>query len=545
METNNPAKRTHLLIAAGLAILTLVLLLATNADTGVTWDEPAYIGAAESYMNWYERIFTQPGKMLSQEGIDKYWSANHEHPPLDKIWSGLVWALTRHITDDLTAHRLGNILLAAGLVAMLYLLIAEYYGWKAGLIAAGLLMSLPRFFFHAHLASLDVPAAVMTFAVIFVFWKTKDRPGLGSTIALGVVWGLAVATKINAVFVMPALLLWVLIFQREKDLILNLVYASVTAFGVFILIWPWLFPALVFRVADYVLWITVNHWQIGQFYLHEFYMPPPWHFSFVMFAAVTPLAILLLMITGVVRTSKEKTNQPLGFLLLINALVPLLALAIGQSMVYDNERLFMPAFVFTAALAAIGLDWLLGKLKDWLAQKGHPALAKPLAAAIVLLAFVPQMVSAATLYPHLLSYYSMTVGGLPGATRIGLETTYWCETYNESLDYINEHAEPGDVVWVDPYSYDVMVYYMELGWLRDDIQITAPTGSASTINLVAPLTDVPYQRADFIVLHYRQTSTEYGGASWPILTWLGARVPVVQITHQGIPLFELYHLTYN
>jgi hypothetical protein len=101
------------------------------------------------------------------------------------------------------------------------------------------------------------------------------------------------------------------------------------------------------------------------------------------------------------------------------------------------------------------------------------------------------------------------------------------------------------VVWVDPYSYDVMVYYMDVGRLRDDLQITAPQGAGSTINLIAPLVDIPYQQADFIVLHYRQTSTTSGGASWPILTWLGERIPVVQITHQGITLFELYHLTYN
>jgi 4-amino-4-deoxy-L-arabinose transferase-like glycosyltransferase len=519
--------------------------VATNPDIGLTWDEPAYIGAAESYMGWYSRIFTQPGKVLNAEGINKYWAANHEHPPLDKIWSGLVWSITRNFTDDLTAHRLGNMLLVAGLVALLYLLISENYGWKAGLMAVGLLLSFPRFFFHAHLASLDVPAAVMTFAVIFVFWKVKDRSDFGSTLLLGLIWGLAVATKINAVFVMPGLFLWTWIFQREQQLFKRLVRASFISFGVFLLVWPWLFPAPAERIWTYIRWITVDHWQIGQFYLHRFHMPPPWHFSFVMFFAVTPLSVLILYIAGIVRTSKEKTNQPLGYLLLINALIPLLALAIGQSMVYDNERLFMPAFVFTAALAAIGLDWVLEKLKDWLAGKNLSALSKPLSVVIILLVLLPQILSAAPLYPHLLSYYSISVGGLPGATRIGLETTYWCETYNESLDYINEHAERGDVVWVDPWSYDVMVYYMDVGRLRDDINITAPQGASSTINLVAPLVDFPYQQADFIVLQYRQTSTTSGGASWPILTWLGKRIPVVQVTHQGIPLFELYHLTYN
>jgi 4-amino-4-deoxy-L-arabinose transferase-like glycosyltransferase len=534
-----------MLIAILIAFATLILLLVTNPDIGLTWDEPAYIGAAESYMNWYSRIFTQPGKMLSAEGINKYWSPNHEHPPLDKIWSGLVWSMARHVTDDLTAHRLGNMLLVAGLVAMVYLLVGETYGWKAGLLTVGLLLSFPRFFFHAHLASLDVPAAAMIFAVIFVFWKTKDRPGSGNTVGLGVIWGLAVATKINAVFVMPGLFLWALLFQREERLFKRLIYASLIAFVVFVWSWPWLFQQLFGRIWEYILWITVNHWKIGQYYLHRFYMPPPWHFSFVMFVAVTPLAILILMVTGVVRITKEKSNQSLGYLFLINALMPLLALAIGQSMVYDNERLFMPAFVFTAALAGIGLDWLLSKLKDWMREKNKKNLGSALAAGLILLAFIPQIVSASGLYPHLLSYYSISVGGVPGAYRIGLETTYWCETYTESLDYINNNAEPGDVVWVDPYSYDVMIYYMDVGRLRDDLQITAPHGAGSTINLIAPLVDVPYQQANFIVLHYRQTSTTSGGASWPILTWLGKRIPVVQITHQGVTLFELYHLTYD
>jgi len=38
--------------------------------------------------------------------------------------------------------------------------------------------------------------------------------------------------------------------------------------------------------------------------------------------------------------------------------------------------------------------------------------------------FAPHLTITAHMYPHLLSYYSEAVGGLRGATRLGLETTY-------------------------------------------------------------------------------------------------------------------------
>jgi hypothetical protein len=133
------------------------------------------------------------------------------------------------------------------------------------------------------------------------------------------------------------------------------------------------------------------------------------------------------------------------------------------------------------------------------------------------------------------------VGGLPGATKIGLETTYWCETYTEALPYINEHATIGDVVWVDPYSHDVMVYYQQTGRLRKDLQIAVPPYAGSILDPYANLVEMSYQEADIVVLQYRQTSTAYGGAAYPILLYADKRTPVVSVSHQGIPLIEVYH----
>jgi 4-amino-4-deoxy-L-arabinose transferase-like glycosyltransferase len=540
MASNIKTETKDRWIAIILALLALVVLVATTPQIGLTWDEPAYIVASESYMEWFKVLFSDPAQALEQETIDTYWAVNHEHPPADKIWSGAVWHVARPVFDDLVAHRMGNMLMVAVLVALLYLMIAGEFGRTAGFAAVAALMTLPRFFFHAHLTSLDMPAAVMIFIVVYFFWKTKDHTKFWSTLGLGVIWGLAVSTKINAVFVMPILFLWALLFQREIRLFVRLVLAGIIAFPVFLLSWPWLYPAVVERIEEYVRFITIDHWEIGQFYLHEFHMPPPWHFPFVMLFAVVPLTIFVLSLVGIFRTSREKAHRAMGIMFIFNALVPLLALSIGETMVYDNERLFMATFIYIAALAGIGLDWTINKLHTWLNSKGRDSLAAPAAAVLILLTFVPHLVLVAPLYPHLLSYYSESVGSLPGARSMGLETTYWCETYAASLTYINENADPGDSVWTDPWSHDVMVYYQMQGRLRDDVWIAVPQYASSILTPDAQLREEWYPDADFVVIQYRQTSIGEDPSTSEILSWAASREPVVRISYLGVPLMDVF-----
>ncbi len=527
-------------IAAILALVTIVVLVLTAPQIGLTWDEPAYIAASESYTAWFEQLISNPKQALDQDMIDSYWAINHEHPPVDKIWSGAVWRVARLAFDDLVAHRMGNMLLVAALVAMLYLMVAEEYGRTAGFLAVAALLTLPRFFFHAHLAALDMPAAVSIFAVVFFFWKTKERTGIWSTLGLGVVWGLAVATKINAVFVMPTLFLWLLVFKRETRLFVRLVLASIIAFPIFLFSWPWLYPALLERIEEYVRFITVDHWEIGQFYLHEFHMPPPWHFPFVMLFAVVPLTVFLFSLIGVARTVKEGSHRSMGVLLLLNALVPMLALSIGQSMVYDNERLFMATFAYMAALAGIGLDWSLRGIRNGLKNMGREASARPVMVILILLVFVPHLALAAPLYPHWLSYYSESVGGLPGARRLGLETTYWCETFAAALAYINENAEAGDSVWTDPWSQDIMVYYQLQGRLRDDVWIATPPYATSILVQDPRLREQSFNQADFVVLQYRQTGIGEDPSKSAVLAWIESREPAFRISYRGVPLMDVY-----
>lgn len=533
--------KNHYLIAALLALSAIIVLTATAPQIGLTWDEPAYIAAAESYIEWLGLLVKNPALARRADQIEFYWQANPEHPPLDKVWSGCVWAVARHLFDDLTAHRLGNILLVGLLVSLLYLVVAQNCGQMAGLAAVAALMTMPRFFFHAHLAALDMPAAVAVFLSTFAFWHARDRPAWGWDLLMGLTWGLALSTKVNAVFVPPTLLLWMLIFRRRLYLFRRLAVMGLVGMGVFLATWPWLYDQFWPRLDWYIRFVTVDHWKIGQWYLGQFHMPPPWHFPFVIVLVVVPLALTLLYLIGTVRVAKEKTNQALGSLFILSALTPLVIPVIGKSLLYDNDRLFMPAFPYLAALAGLGFAWLavgLSKIATRITSSRRAArwLSALATVGLAAAAFVPHTVQAAGLYPHLLSYYSEAIGGLRGAALLQLETTYWCETYAVALPYLNRHARPGDLVWVDPLSHDVMFYYQLQGTLRKDLFIAWPEQASSVFwrkdkeGILARI-----EEADFVIVQYRQT-----GFGADLRRWLNGREPMLRLEYQGVPLMEVY-----
>ena len=540
-----PVKRVRLgnkAIAIMLACLTAIILTVTAPALGLTWDEPAYISSSESYVGWFTELIKNPSTAFKAGTIDSYWYATHEHPPLDRVWSGMVWLLTRHIFDDLTAHRLGNILLVALMVGLLYFMVADAYGKAAGLFAAVALMSMPRFFFHAHLAALDMPVAVAIFFVIFLFWRTIDRKEWWWGLVLGIAWGLAEAIKLNATFLPIGLVIWFLIFRRKWYIVFRFLTMGVVAILTFVLVWPWLYHQTWTRILAYIDF-HLHHFKIGQWYLGHFYVPPPWHFVFVILWAVVPLTIMVLAFVGVARARRGKKDKGLGWLLIISTLVPLLTLAISRTLVYDNERLFMPTFPFLAALAGAGFGWMIDALNKLANRMGRPALAIPVSIFLAACLFIPQVVTMTGLYPHLLSYYSEGVGGLPGATRMKLETTYWCESYAAALPYINAHAKSGDRIWVEPWSYDVLIYYQMHGQLRKDVSILNNDPAQSIFGPGAPQPIYgEYFIADWIILEYRQTQFDQMGGSVPFLPDYLKKLapPVFQVSYQRVPIMQLY-----
>jgi 4-amino-4-deoxy-L-arabinose transferase-like glycosyltransferase len=531
-------------IAAAIGVITVALLLLTEGNIGVTWDEPVYIHGANSYASWYQRLIVGPHGALNPDVIFKAWEPVHEHPPLVKTYSGLIWLAARHFTDDLMAHRLGNILLVGLMMTLLYKWIAEEAGSWAGIASVVALLTMPRFFFHAHLIELDVPAAAMVVIVTYIFWRTKESARLYYSLPLGIAWGLALSTKMTAFFVLPTLFLWVLLMRRKGYLLFRLVVAAVVAFLIFWILWPWLYYDTSGRITQYLVFPIWAHWSMHEYYFGRIYTSTPWHFPFVMVWLVVPLGTTLLYLAGTVRSAISRRLRPFGVLLILNALVPLLVQASGRFIAFDNERFLMTAFPFFAALAGVGFAWLVQGIQALLRRVRRPALASVAVAVIGILLIVSPVVNAARVYPHLLSYYSEQVGGLPGAVAWGMEPTYWCDTYSNAVVYINEHAEPGDTIWSETSSFRVFQYYQLIGVLRPDVRFAIPEGALSVFgpDIPFPAVEQDYTQADWVVVHNHKTML-YDEFTQPtdILTWTTHHQPVYQLTLEGVVVLSIYH----
>ncbi len=465
------------LLPAVAALSFLVLVLPTLQAVGVTTDEWKYMYASKSYWLYYAELLTS-GHGPTDPALLEHWAVNDEHPPLAKSLSALAWGTalvlnggSLSLWESIAAHRVSTVLLAAATIYLVGRLTAVAHSREAGAVAAFALAFTPRFFAHSRYLALDVPTAATWVLAVWTFRRSFDDARYAAL--LGVAFGLAVATKLNAFFVPVAVAGWLLVSYRRElvervrqrapvDLsdpreryaigsLLVLTPLTVLA------LWPYLWVDPVGHFEEYVRF-HLDHYPIPVYYLGETYFGPgPWHYPFVMVAVTVPVTILALAVVGAGRAVRdaltlENRETPL---LLANALVPLVVIA-APTHAYDGVRLFMPAFPFVAALAGIGAAELLGRLRDrWpettdsTAANHGPAVRRyaPLAAALLLVT-TPGAVAYATDEPYENTYYNGLVGGQDGALEAGFEVEFWQQSYVELVPFLNERAAEEGVVRV-------------------------------------------------------------------------------------------------
>ncbi len=380
--------------------------MALGKTPGLTWDEPAYVVAGLNYVS---------------PAIPDPWQLNHEHPPLAKLLYGAALQLDGGAHGYLAPARCVSALLFAGLVLLTCKVGTRLFGATAGLAAGGLLILMPQVLAHAHLAALDLLMALAWMAA--ASYGLNPRKGWGGALILGLLWGLALLTKVNGIFLLAPLLAWGRISGslrwREMPVVIG------TGLTVFLCGWPWLWEHTGTRLHEYLLDKSVR-WVVPTFYLGEVYDKayPPWHYPLVLAAVTMPPAILAWALggCGVLLRRRPDAARWLG----LN-----LAFTLGLACLpgvprYDGVRLFLAAFPFVAILAGLGMDLMLRGLAGTRLGKAGAILV-----GVALLA--PTVLRIRALDPCLLSYYAPTVGGLKGAGRLGFETTFWGDAITPEL----------------------------------------------------------------------------------------------------------------
>ncbi|WP_434382458.1 ArnT family glycosyltransferase [Melittangium boletus] len=195
------ATRQEKLVALGLWALAFCALWATESAVGFTRDESFYFHAARDYARWFQQLVHAPAQALTDAAIVRAWDYNHEHPALMKTLFGLSHLLFHDTLGWLrpaAAFRLPAFALAALIPALSFLLGSAVFSRAAGLFAALCFLLVPRQYFNAELACFDMPIAAMWLLVVYAFWRALEERHWG--VLCGVFFGLAVATKHNALF---------------------------------------------------------------------------------------------------------------------------------------------------------------------------------------------------------------------------------------------------------------------------------------------------------------------------------------------------------
>ncbi len=540
---SRPSERSNIVLAALVAVIAFVALAATMDDVGLTWDEPAYMASAQSMGEWFTLVgqsilHADPGRAFAAPVLVKYWQHDQsdQHPPIGKLAPAISWRLLRGMTSDITAMRLGSAAVFAALVGLVCLFGAQFAGAAAGLFAAASLVLMPRLFFHGHLVTLDIPVSFFYVLTVWLFWRWAgaSRRRWPTMVAMGIAYGLALGTK-NTSFILPiAFCVWLLIFRRDRRTLTLLIGMGVIAAIVFVLSWPLLYVDPVGRLTMYVQKMTVGHWDIVQYYLGQNYTRPPWHYPFVITLAIMPITLLVMSLLGLLRIAVAGRSDAGGWLIALNALIPLLFFGFVSSQVYGSERLFLVVFPFLALLAGVGFEcvWRLmwsatnpfvANLAPRRRDSSHSIVRTLVATSLAALLLLPGAAGIANAHAYELSYFSESVGGLAGAERLGLALTYWCDTYRGALPFLNSLPEESPSVWTEEDG--VLYLYQKAGMLRADIKVGGRVATA------AP------SAADYALIQRRPS-----GYTPEIETLLKERQPVFVVTRGDTPLAYVFKI---
>ncbi|MBD3673124.1 MAG: phospholipid carrier-dependent glycosyltransferase, partial [Planctomycetaceae bacterium] len=376
-----------------------------------------------------------------------------DHPPLGRLWLGIAHDLAADSIPTDTLQRNGWSLLHArfgsvvafSLTVLLVGWVSSYwYSPAVGLLSSFALILMPRVFGHAHLAALEsVTNLFYTLAVLGVasWWTKSEPPTRKAAIASGILWGLAMLTKIQGVLIMVPVGVWGLCYWRQKSIIPGALF-GVAGFATLLALWPWLWIDPAAHLKEYFSSSTER--SINKvYYLGETYIdqpveatedhPPelseypvlPWHYPLVMFAVAIPVGLHFFGLLGLRAQPTGRALEGRQQVVLACAFFPIALFCLPMVSVYDGIRLFLtacPLWAISIGLGArVAWTWLsvragiLG-ITVWIVT----FLAAPLASMI-------------SLHPCQLSYYNLGVMSLRGADDLGFEPTYWGDSIHRDF----------------------------------------------------------------------------------------------------------------
>ena len=452
-----------------------------------------------------------------------------DHPPLGRLWIGLCHEAA--LIADTPRHEHSAVVVACARTAsatafalLIYLVgtcAARWYGTAAGICAAVALPLMPRVFGHAHLAALETTlnltwtASVLSLAT---WWSTADPPPRRTLVLTSLLFGLALLTKIQAIFIPLPLVVWAIIRWRQRALLPLAIWGGIGLL-VFFLGWTWLWSDPIGNFSRYFAnaaqRASIQVWYLGRAYAD---VSAPWHYPWVLFLTTIPVGLLILGAWGLRVGELPLWKSPRESFLAGCMFFPLIVFNLPGGAIYDGERLFLIVFPLWAIWVGRGAAAVLTTLRRRWSLR--------VSSGVLTIVFACQAVGIWSTAPCYLSYYNLLVGGLPGAVRLGLAPTYWGDSLTRDLLQQTAKLPPGTVVACSP----VLHTFQLPALIGQSPQLRAQ--SIEVREYGAPGVHARY------VLYF--TRREYLPAGWTDGPPTGA--VIAEVRRQGVCLAALYDL---
>jgi 4-amino-4-deoxy-L-arabinose transferase-like glycosyltransferase len=502
--------RAPLVVAVLLALAYVGVLWVNAPSVGYVRDEGYYFKAAEEYGRWWDTLFSARFlHAFSDEEIRLRFGYNTEHPALVKLTQGLCHRVLHEwlgVADPAQGYRAAGFLSAFLALLGTFALGRAMAGPWVGVTALVLLGTLPRWFFDAHLACFDVPMTAAWVWSLWAFWRAWTAPPdqvLRRSLVAGLIFGLAMATKLNAFFlpvVWVASWLWAgRALQGLRgirgpsggpDVALPrlpwpLVICALVGPLVFLAHWPYLWHDTVTRIGAYLAF-HLNHEHYPASYFHALLVKPPFpvDFPFVMTAITVPSPTLVFGAGGLglamwraLRQRDERETY-----LVLATLVPILIIAMPSSPIFGGVKHWYNAMPSFAILAARGL---VPGARAW-ATALAPRLRPLVAAAVIAIAALPGVLGIAASPATGIGFYNELAGGYRGGAELGMQRGFWGGLGRPSYDALNTLG-PRTRVFFNRTNWDAFRMYQREGILRSDVfYANAPRGADASVHFEQP-----------------------------------------------------------
>lgn len=311
--------------------------------------------------------------------------------------------------------------------------INRLYGWLRWLIICSLAL-IVYLSFRRHLSS----------APLRFDWREYLKKS-SYLLVPGIILGLTISIRVAGLFIGVLFSVCFIYKSRRKAFIPLLCYWGIALLVIYVT-WPYLwgsFFARLLKSVEVVGGFTTHETLFrGKVYLSE--DMPIYYLPFLLAVQLTEPAIFLFVV-GVLLCVKLVWSSDVDFaeiLLLAGWLgIPILSEITLRIPIYDNFRQFLfilpPLFLF----AGYGVTFLWARLDRY--RLGTIGL-------VILL--LPGIVGIYKLHPYEYVYYNSMVGG-SGDVYGEYELDYWCTSLRETMEFLNENAEPNSYVYISgPYT---------------------------------------------------------------------------------------------